>query len=140
MIWRSHLIVVAVAAVLAAVGCQSTLEPSEAVRLELSDTTFIRAGLSATVPFTLANRSDQAVLVPRCGDALTVAVERWNGNEWIAYLSGICPAIYPMAPATLEKGSDRASVVSVSEPARFRLVVALVDPPQRVVSRSFVIR
>ena len=140
MLWRSHLIVAAAAAILAAVACQSSLEPSEAVRLELSDTIFVRVGRSATVPFTLANRSDQAVLMPRCGDALTAAVERWNGNEWIAYLSGICPAIYPMAPATLAKGSDRASAVSVSEPARFRLVVALVEPPQRVVSRPFVIR
>ncbi len=79
---------------------------------------------AAAVAFTVANRGEATVrLTSRCGDRITPAVERREGDRWAAYAGGVCLAIYDASPVALAAGAVRAETVAVRDAGEYRLVV-----------------
>ena len=75
----------------------------------------------ATVEFTVTNEGVETIYLPRCGENLSVAVDRREDGEWRQAQSGICPANQEMSPVALEAGESIESAVSVDGPGQFRI-------------------
>ena len=86
-------------------------------------------GFISPVGFTVKNEGDASIYLPRCGDQVTVAVDRREGGEWRQAYSGICPAVNVSSPLELKPGESVRSVVSVGEPGRYRIRVRSADSP-----------
>lgn len=120
-------------------GCASATGPDSpadvALSLDLSAETFTRDPRtgSAATPFILENRGGATVLVPRCGDEVSVEVERQQGGRWTQYASGRCLANVVMTPVALPSGASVRGVWRAGEAGRFRLrVVAGCDCNLRI--------
>lgn len=78
-------------------------------------------GSTLEVHFQIRNESDRSIWLPRCGDWVTIFVERHESGTWQQYSSSVCPAIFLTIPLKLEPGGSVGSAVSISVPGRYRL-------------------
>ena len=95
----------------------------------------------AEVPYQVVNGSDAAILLTtRCGDRLSPAVQRRDGDEWVQRSGGGCFAIYPMSPVPLAAGArrDEREVMSSAPPGQYRLVLGTERGP--VASAPFTVQ
>lgn len=77
----------------------------------------------SSVGFTVKNEGDESLYLPRCGDEVSVAVDRREGGDWRQAYSGICQALSLSSPLELKPGESVRSVVSVGEAGRYRIRV-----------------
>jgi hypothetical protein len=84
----------------------------------------------SSVGFTVTNDGDESIYLPRCGEQVTVAIDRRDGGDWRQAYSGICQAIYQATPLELKPGESVRSVVSVGEAGRYRIRVRAAASPE----------
>jgi hypothetical protein len=72
------------------------------------------------ITFAVVNRSNETHWVPRCGDRISVAVERLDA-QWVSHEAAICPANLPADPIQIEPGAEVVSQKVISGAGLFRL-------------------
>ena len=99
-------------------ACQTSTEPSNALRMQLASTVFQHP---AIVPFTITNMSAQRQYLSRCGSRIMTAVDQYTAGQWSQYSGDACQAINDMSPLALEPGASVTSARAVGDAGRFRL-------------------
>ena len=101
----------------------SSTEPRGGVLVATHGTAFDRApdGAAAMVPFLAVNTSGSVAYLPRCGERVMVAVDRWEDGRWVDYSGDACTAVLPMDPFPLQPGTRYEGQRSIGEPGRYRL-------------------
>ncbi|HEY2855981.1 MAG TPA: hypothetical protein VGJ18_24290 [Gemmatimonadaceae bacterium] len=123
------------------IACAASASAPAGVRILTADATLgPNPGESATVRFTLVNEGPSTVLVPRCGDNPTVAVERWQTRNWAEYASGLCLAYLRMDPMVLAPGASLEGRVAIAEAGEYRLVLIAVGSDLTATSAPLTIR
>ena len=93
------------------------------------DVTITVQSTSPVISFTATNRSGAVVYLPRCGDRVSVEVERLKDGSWINAAAAVCLANLRMDPFELAPGASVQSQATVTGPGRFRLRTgATADP------------
>lgn len=126
---RSFVIAASLAGMLA--GCFPPSAPESAIVVSIDGAVFQRTGApgSATIPFTVANRSGSSQFVARCGTRIMAAVDRWNGQTWLQYSGDACTTQLPMAPLELNSGAVASATRAIAEPGRYQLRIGISDNP-----------
>jgi hypothetical protein len=99
---------------------------------------------SSGIPFAVVNLTDEVVYIPRCGEAISVAVERRIGGAWINAGAAVCLAANRMDPIRLAPGEELASARGFTGHGRFRLrtgwaLTASAQMQWNVVSPAFLV-
>lgn len=73
------------------------------------------------VTFRVENRSSDTVYLARCGERIMAAVDRREGDRWVAYRSDACRTDLRMDPLRLAPGESATDRHAVQIPGRYRL-------------------
>jgi hypothetical protein len=97
---------------------------------------------SENVTVTIQNRGSQPLLLPNCGERVSLVVERHVNGQWEDHSRDVCPALAIYAPLELAPGASASTSRSVREPGRYRVLLQAWhsdDPESRrtVVSEGF---
>jgi len=76
---------------------------------------------SAGVPFVVENRGSSTIYLARCGERIMVALDSWQGGQWVQNSGDACLTMEPMDPRPLAPGASVSSVRNVQEAGRYRL-------------------
>lgn len=96
-------------------GCGLT-EPDHGLRLVV-----LGQPSATTTSFVAVNQGNRTFYVPRCGDRLSVAVEKRVSEGWVNAAAALCLAVERMDPITLDPGASFESFVGITGPGIFRL-------------------
>jgi len=122
-------------------ACNSSTVPSGRVQVPIDRASF---QAPAQVHFSVRNETAQTIFVSRCGERVSLAIERHRMGAWENAGAAICPANLLMAPAELRSGEALSDSVRVADPGEYRLVVNYGSGVLRVLygafSSSFVIQ
>jgi hypothetical protein len=98
-------------------GC-GLLAPRESLEFAVTNK---HSASPAIVTFLIRNRLDAPVSVLRCGDRVSVDVERFSAHEWTNAGAAICQTDRDMSPLMLAPGESVVDSVSVHQPGSYRL-------------------
>ena len=107
-------------------ACASPMEssgPELQVRTEQEEYVANPISSISSIGFSVTNEGDESIYLPRCGDQVSVAVDRREGGDWRQAYGGFCQAIYQSSPLELKPGESVRSVVTVGEAGRYRIRV-----------------
>lgn len=107
-------------ALLCVAACSSTTEPANGVNLRIVNVA-AAAGPVAYITFVASNESSATLYLPRCGEDISVEVERRDADAWVNASAAICPAGLRADPIRLAAGAQFTSHRSVSGMGTFRL-------------------
>ncbi len=108
-------------------ACGSPTVAGRWIRVRTSDTTFVRGSAPAVayVPFSVTNGSAATVYLPACNGFVVPEIEYHTGVEWRYDTGFMCLAIFSSAPVALAPAATAQSSVSIAEPGRYRLRLAV---------------
>lgn len=128
-------------------GCSSPFgssAPDLRVRTDREEYVTSPIAFVTGIEYTVTNQGDETIYLPRCGDQLSVAVDRRQDGEWRQAHSGICQANQVMSAIALEAGESTRSILGVGGTGRFRIRVraspsAELDRYEQGVSNDFTV-
>jgi len=92
---------------------------------------FARAPGSTSVPFTVSNNGSRIVRLVRCGEQITVAVDRRELAGWSEYSGGFCLHNQVEVALTLAPGERAESAVLIAESGHYRLRIGIRGPGEQ---------
>ncbi len=105
-----------------ALACTDPVSSERALRVTIAEPLFEQeADTPAEVRFIVANESQHAVFLARCGDRLMVAIDRQESRRWVPYSSDMCQAIHLSDPVEILPGEARTGVRSIVATGRYRI-------------------